>query len=86
MAGFEAARERSSSPAGLIDRMMPAYPDLANPDTLWVAACDLLGDRNWRSEQISGRACGSAIKQLRPQTVAQGHVLDPTWVFGEETA
>ena len=35
-----------SSPAGLIDRMMSAYPDLANPYTLWVAAYDLLGDRN----------------------------------------
>jgi hypothetical protein len=46
------------TPAELIDRMMSAYPDLANPYTLWVAAYDLLGDRNWRSEQISGRPAG----------------------------
>ena len=64
--------------------MMPAYPDLANPDTLWVAACDLLGGRNGRSEQVSGRACGSAIKRLRLETVAHGHVPGPAWVFGEE--
>ena len=32
--------------AELIDRMMSAYPDLANPYTLCVAAYDLLGDRN----------------------------------------
>jgi len=25
--------------------MMGAYPDLANPYTLWVAAYDLLGNR-----------------------------------------
>lgn len=64
--------------------MTPAYPDLANPYTLWVAACDLLGDRNWPSEQISGRTCGSAIRRLRPETVAQGHVLDPVRDFDEE--
>jgi len=46
IADFEAALERSSSPAELIDRMMSAYPNLANPYTLWVAAYDLLGDRN----------------------------------------
>jgi glyoxylase-like metal-dependent hydrolase (beta-lactamase superfamily II) len=40
---FEAALERSSAPAELIDQMTTAYPDLANPYTLWVAAYDLLG-------------------------------------------
>jgi glyoxylase-like metal-dependent hydrolase (beta-lactamase superfamily II) len=40
---FEAALESSSAPAELIDRMTTAYPDLANPYTLWVAAYDLLG-------------------------------------------
>ena len=45
IADFEAALERSSAPAGLIDRMTAAYPDLANPYTLWVAAYDLLGSR-----------------------------------------
>ena len=40
---FEAALERSSTPPELIDRMTAAYPDLANPYTLWVAAYDLLG-------------------------------------------
>ena len=39
----EAALERSSAPAQLIDQMTAAYPDLANPYTLWVAAYDLLG-------------------------------------------
>ena len=43
IADFEAALERSSAPTGLIDRMTAAYPDLANPYTLWVAAYDLLG-------------------------------------------
>ena len=43
LSDFEAALERSSTPAELIDRMMTAYPDLANPYTLWVAAHDLLG-------------------------------------------
>jgi glyoxylase-like metal-dependent hydrolase (beta-lactamase superfamily II) len=43
LADFEAALERSSAPAELIDRMTAAYPDLANPYTLWVAAYDLLG-------------------------------------------
>jgi hypothetical protein len=43
IADFEAALERSSAPAELIDRMTAAYPDLANPYTLWVAAYDLLG-------------------------------------------
>ena len=38
-------QEHSSAPAGLIDRMTAAYPDLANPYTLWVAAHDLLGTR-----------------------------------------
>jgi len=42
---FEAALERSSAPAELIDRMTAAYPDLANPYTLWVVAYDLLGSR-----------------------------------------
>jgi glyoxylase-like metal-dependent hydrolase (beta-lactamase superfamily II) len=45
IADFEAALERSSAPAELIDRMMAAYPDVANPYTLWVAAYDLLGTR-----------------------------------------
>ena len=45
LSDFEAALERSSTPAELIDRMMTAYPDLANPYTLWVAAYDLLGAR-----------------------------------------
>ena len=43
IADFEVALERSSAPAELIDRMTAAYPDLANPYTLWVAAYDLLG-------------------------------------------
>jgi glyoxylase-like metal-dependent hydrolase (beta-lactamase superfamily II) len=45
IADFEAALERSSSPADLIDQMMAAYPDLANPYTLWAAAYDLLGSK-----------------------------------------
>jgi glyoxylase-like metal-dependent hydrolase (beta-lactamase superfamily II) len=45
LADFTAALERSSTPAELIDRMMTAYPNLANPYTLWVAAYDLLGSR-----------------------------------------
>ncbi len=45
IADFEEALERSSSPAELIDRMTAAYPDLANPYTLWVAAYDLVGSR-----------------------------------------
>jgi hypothetical protein len=43
LADFEAALEGSSTPAQLIDQMTAAYPDLANPYTLWVAAYDLLG-------------------------------------------
>lgn len=31
--------------------MTAAYPDLANPYTLWVAAYDLLGTRTWRLAQ-----------------------------------
>jgi glyoxylase-like metal-dependent hydrolase (beta-lactamase superfamily II) len=46
LADFDAALERSSAPAELIDRMTAAYPDLANPYTLWVAAYDLLGTRS----------------------------------------
>jgi glyoxylase-like metal-dependent hydrolase (beta-lactamase superfamily II) len=42
IADFEEALERSSTPAELIDRMTEAYPDLANPYTLWVAAYDQL--------------------------------------------
>ena len=42
LADFEAALERSSTPAELIDRMMASYTYLANPYTLWVAAHDLL--------------------------------------------
>jgi hypothetical protein len=40
---FEAALGRSSSPRDPIDRMMSIHRDRANPDTLWVAAYDLLG-------------------------------------------
>ncbi|MFG3023136.1 MBL fold metallo-hydrolase [Streptomyces sp. NPDC048254] len=43
LADFETALARSSAPAELIDRLTAAYPDLANPYTLWVAAHDLLG-------------------------------------------
>jgi glyoxylase-like metal-dependent hydrolase (beta-lactamase superfamily II) len=43
IADFEAALERSATPAELIDRMTGAYPDFANPYTLWLAAYDLLG-------------------------------------------
>ena len=43
LADFEAALERSTAPAELIDQMTAAYQDLANPYTLWVAAYDLLG-------------------------------------------
>jgi glyoxylase-like metal-dependent hydrolase (beta-lactamase superfamily II) len=43
LADFEAALDQSSTPGELIDRMTAAYPDLANPYTLWVAADDLLG-------------------------------------------
>ena len=45
IADFEAALERSTAPAELIERMTAAYPDLANPYTLWVAAYDLLGPK-----------------------------------------
>jgi glyoxylase-like metal-dependent hydrolase (beta-lactamase superfamily II) len=45
LADFEAALERSTAPAELIDRMTAAYPDLANPYTLWLGAYDLLGTR-----------------------------------------
>jgi glyoxylase-like metal-dependent hydrolase (beta-lactamase superfamily II) len=45
IADFESALEHSSAPAELIDRMTAAYPDFANPYTLWVAAYDLLGPR-----------------------------------------
>lgn len=40
IADFEAALDRSTAPADLIDRMTDAYSDLANPYTLWVAAYD----------------------------------------------
>ena len=43
LADFEAALERSSTPAQLIEQMTAAYPGLANPYALWVAAYDLLG-------------------------------------------
>jgi glyoxylase-like metal-dependent hydrolase (beta-lactamase superfamily II) len=43
LADFEAALERSATPAELIDRITASHPDLANPYTLWVAAYDLLG-------------------------------------------
>jgi glyoxylase-like metal-dependent hydrolase (beta-lactamase superfamily II) len=42
LADFEAALDGSSTAGELIDRMTAAYPDLANPYTLWVAAHDLL--------------------------------------------
>jgi glyoxylase-like metal-dependent hydrolase (beta-lactamase superfamily II) len=42
IADFEAALERSSTAAELIDRMTEAHPGLANPYTLWVAAYDQL--------------------------------------------
>jgi glyoxylase-like metal-dependent hydrolase (beta-lactamase superfamily II) len=42
IADFEAALDRSSTADELIDRMTTAYPSLANPYTLWVAAYDLL--------------------------------------------
>jgi glyoxylase-like metal-dependent hydrolase (beta-lactamase superfamily II) len=45
LADFEIALEQSSTPAELIDRMTAAYPDLANPYTLWYGAYDLLGAR-----------------------------------------
>jgi glyoxylase-like metal-dependent hydrolase (beta-lactamase superfamily II) len=45
LADFESALARSSTPAELIDEMTAAYPALANPYTLWVAAHDLLGTR-----------------------------------------
>ena len=34
---------RVSTSRELIDRMTAAYPDFANPYTLWVAAYDVLG-------------------------------------------
>lgn len=43
LADFEEALGRSAAPAELVDRMTTAYPDLANPYTLWVGAYDLLG-------------------------------------------
>jgi glyoxylase-like metal-dependent hydrolase (beta-lactamase superfamily II) len=43
IADFEAALERSSTPAELIDRMTEVYPNLANPYTLWVAAYGQFG-------------------------------------------
>jgi hypothetical protein len=45
IADFETALESSSTPAELIDRMTEAYPNLANPYTLWVAAYDQVGAR-----------------------------------------
>jgi glyoxylase-like metal-dependent hydrolase (beta-lactamase superfamily II) len=45
IADFEAALDRSAAPAELIGQMMAAYPDLANPYTLWVAAYDQLGTK-----------------------------------------
>jgi glyoxylase-like metal-dependent hydrolase (beta-lactamase superfamily II) len=46
IADFEAALDRSSTPAELIGRMTEAHPHLANPYTLWVAAYDQLGQAN----------------------------------------
>jgi glyoxylase-like metal-dependent hydrolase (beta-lactamase superfamily II) len=45
IADFEAALERSSVPAELIDRMTERHQNLANPYTLWIAAYDLLGTK-----------------------------------------
>lgn len=45
IADFETALDSSSTPAELIDRMTKAYPNLANPYTLWVAAYDQVGAR-----------------------------------------
>lgn len=45
LAAFEKALEQSSTPVELTDRMIAAYPDLANPYTLWYGAHDLLGAR-----------------------------------------
>jgi hypothetical protein len=45
IADFEAALERSSAPAELIDRMTETHQNLANPYTLWIAAYDLLGTK-----------------------------------------
>jgi glyoxylase-like metal-dependent hydrolase (beta-lactamase superfamily II) len=46
LADFEQALEDSSSAAEMVDRMTAAYPDWANPYTLWVAAHDLLGAKS----------------------------------------
>jgi glyoxylase-like metal-dependent hydrolase (beta-lactamase superfamily II) len=43
---FESALARSKSPQELIEEVLRAYPDLANPYTLWVAAFDLLGPKS----------------------------------------
>jgi hypothetical protein len=43
---FQAALERSTKPAELIERMTDLHPGLANPYTLWVAAFDQLGSTN----------------------------------------
>jgi len=42
---FESALARNDSPASLIEDMTNAFPKLANPYTLWVAAFDLLGPK-----------------------------------------
>jgi glyoxylase-like metal-dependent hydrolase (beta-lactamase superfamily II) len=46
LADFEAELARVSTPRELIDRVTAAYPDFANPYTLWVAAYDVLGARS----------------------------------------
>ena len=43
IADFEAALSVSAAPGELVDRMTEAYPGLANPYTLWVAAYDQVG-------------------------------------------
>jgi glyoxylase-like metal-dependent hydrolase (beta-lactamase superfamily II) len=44
LANFEQSLARSSTPTELIDRVTSAYPDWANPYTVWFAAYNLLGN------------------------------------------
>ena len=43
MRGLSSARTAFTAPGDLVDRMTEAYPGLANPYTLWVAAYDQVG-------------------------------------------